>query len=81
MLEVSHPSVVVSALKPGRDGSLVLRLYEATGAAANGARVKVSAGLTSVSEVNLMEDDLKSVPVQGTVSSLTPVDMRSRRSS
>jgi len=27
--------------------------------------VKLSAGLTSVSEVNLMEDDLKSVPVQG----------------
>jgi alpha-mannosidase len=65
MLEVSHPSLVVSALKPGRDGSLVLRLYEATGAVTNSARVKVSPGLTSVSEVNLMEDDLKSVPVQG----------------
>jgi alpha-mannosidase len=65
LLEVSNPNFVVSALKPGREGSLILRLYEATGATANSVRVKSSTGLTSVSEVNLMEDELRSVPVQG----------------
>jgi len=65
LLEVSNPNLVVSALKPGRDGSLILRLYEATGAAASNVRIKLSPGLTSVAEVNLMEDELKFVPVQG----------------
>lgn len=65
LLEVSNPHLVVSALKPGRDGSLILRLYEATGNAASGVRVKLSVGLTSVSEVNLMEDELKPVPAEG----------------
>jgi alpha-mannosidase len=65
LLEVSAPNLVVSALKPGRAGNLILRLYEATGAATSGVRVKLSAGLTSASEVNLMEDELKSLPVQG----------------
>jgi alpha-mannosidase len=65
LLDVSNPNLVISALKPGRDGGLILRLYEATGAAAGSVRVKFSTGLTSVSEVNLMEDERKSVSVQG----------------
>jgi alpha-mannosidase len=64
LLEVSNPNLVVSALKPGRDGNLILRLYEATGSATSGARVKLAPGLTSVSEVNLMEDDLKPIPIR-----------------
>jgi alpha-mannosidase len=65
LLDVSNPNLVISALKPGRDGGLILRLYEATGAAASNVRIKLSPGLTSVAEVNLMEDELRSVPVQG----------------
>jgi alpha-mannosidase len=65
LLDVSNPNLVISALKPDRDGGLVLRLYEATGGAASNVRVKISTGLTSVSEVNLMEVELKSLPVQG----------------
>ena len=64
LLEVSHPSLVVSALKPGRDGSLILRLYEATGSPASGVRVKLNTGLTSVSEVNLMEDETRALSAQ-----------------
>jgi alpha-mannosidase len=65
LLDVSNPNLVISALKPGRDGGLILRLYEATGVGASNVRIKLSPGLTSVSEVNLMEDELRSVPVQG----------------
>ena len=65
LLDVSNPNLVISTLKPGRDGGLILRLYEATGAAASNVRIKLSPGLTSVSEINLMEDELRSIPVQG----------------
>jgi Alpha-mannosidase len=64
LLDVSSPNLLISALKPGRDGGLILRLYEATGAAASNVHIKLSPGLTSVSEVNLIEDELRSVPVQ-----------------
>jgi len=57
-LQVDNPNLVVSALKPGRDGSLILRMYEATGSVANGVRVKLQTGLASVSEVNLIEDEI-----------------------
>src|SRR5262249_47842116 len=40
LVEVSHPNIVVSALKPGRDGKIILRLYEASGRPA--ARVKLT---------------------------------------
>ena len=39
LLEVSSPNVVVSALKPGRDGTAVLRVYEAAGQAAPGVKI------------------------------------------
>jgi alpha-mannosidase len=64
LLDVSNSNLLISALKPGRDGGLILRLYEATGAAASNVHIKLSPGLTSVSEVNLIEDELRSVPVQ-----------------
>ena len=56
LLEVSHPNVVVSALKPGRDGSAILRLYEAEGRAAAAVKIKLHARIKSAYEANLMED-------------------------
>jgi alpha-mannosidase len=56
MLEVSDPNVVVSALKPSRDGKSVLRVYEASGRPARGVRVKLATGVQSVFEANLIED-------------------------
>jgi alpha-mannosidase len=55
-VEVSHPQVVISALKPGRDGTTVLRIYEATGKPVAGAKVKLRARILSAWETNLMED-------------------------
>ena len=43
LLEVSSPDVVVSSLKPSRDGDVALRVYEASGRAADGRDVKLRA--------------------------------------
>jgi alpha-mannosidase len=56
MLEVSANQVVTSALKPGRDGTAVLRMYEAGGKPAEGVHVKFHGAITDVHEANLIED-------------------------
>ena len=65
LLEVSNPAVVISALKPGADGGTILRVYEATGKEARDVRIEVHQPLVSASEVNLMEDVQRPLPVQG----------------
>lgn len=65
LLEVSSPNVVVSALKPGRDGSAVLRLYEATGKSTPGATVKLRAKVVSAHDANLLEDAGTAIKVEG----------------
>ncbi|MEO8661898.1 MAG: glycoside hydrolase family 38 C-terminal domain-containing protein [Bryobacteraceae bacterium] len=64
LLEVSNPQVVVTALKPSRDGSAVLRVYEASGRAAKGVQVKTTVGLGGVTEANFIEDNGQAVSVQ-----------------
>ena len=54
-LEVTPQNVVVSALKPGQDGTAVLRVYEAAGQPAR-AKIRLSAQVLAAEEVNLMED-------------------------
>jgi len=56
LLDVSNPSLVVSSLKPTRDGDVALRVYEATGRPAAGVTVKLRAKLLSAREANLLED-------------------------
>ncbi len=63
LLEVSQPDVVVSALKPGRDGSAVLRVYEAAGRPSTGIKIKLNAEIASAREVNLIEDDSAALEV------------------
>ena len=41
LLEVSAPNVVTSALKPGRDGSVILRVYESGNQPTQGVRIKM----------------------------------------
>jgi alpha-mannosidase len=55
MLEVSKPNVVLSSLKPGRDGSLVFRVYEAAGTATPGVSVKFASAVKSAEQVNALE--------------------------
>ena len=56
MLEVSSPDVVVSSLKPTRDGEVALRVYEAAGRPAPSVTIKLRANVRSAREANLLED-------------------------
>jgi alpha-mannosidase len=56
LFEVLPANVVLSALKPAKDGSTVLRVYEASGKATTGATVVLKAKVLSANESNLMED-------------------------
>jgi alpha-mannosidase len=55
-LEVSPPNVVLSALKPAKDGATVLRVYEAGGRATPAASIHFHAKVLSANKANLMED-------------------------
>ncbi len=56
LLEVSHPNVVLSALKPGPGGAAILRIYEAAGTPSPQVKIGLRAKLLAAEEVNLMED-------------------------
>jgi alpha-mannosidase len=64
-LRVSHPNVVVSALKPGEGGGAILRVYEAAGVASAGVTIELPGGASRPSLVNLMEDPLEPVVLTG----------------
>jgi alpha-mannosidase len=80
LLEVSHPNVVVSALQPGRDGSALLRVYEAAGQPAPGVKVKLQAKVASARAVNLMDDPGVEIQVDDGVSlDLHPFEIKTIR--
>jgi alpha-mannosidase len=54
-LEVSAPNVVISALKPGPDGSTILRVYEAEGQATPEVTVLFHAKVRTAEETDLLE--------------------------
>ena len=56
LLNVSHPNCVISALKPGKEGTTILRVYEASGSPASGVRIQFQPEIASANEANLMED-------------------------
>ena len=64
LLEVSNPNVVVSTLKPGRDGSAVLRVYEASGQSTPGVKITIHAQVDSAIEANLIEQPGDKLNVQ-----------------
>ena len=53
---MSHANVVMSSLKPGDGGSIILRVYEAAGEASPGVEIKLHAKVVRGEAVNLMED-------------------------
>ncbi len=64
LLRLSHANVVVSTVKPGQGGAVVVRAYEAAGQATPDVRIKVHAAVTSAEEVNLMEDPVRKLDIQ-----------------
>jgi alpha-mannosidase len=67
LLEVSHPNVVLSTLKPGPGGAAILRIYEAAGTPSPQVKIGLKARLLSAEEVNLMEDPGQKLPVANDV--------------
>jgi len=56
LLQISRPNCVISALKPGKDGTTILRVYEATGRPAPCVKIEFETKVALVREANLMED-------------------------
>jgi alpha-mannosidase len=69
-LSISHPNILVSALKQGESGGWILRLYEAAGTVTPGVTILFSAQVRSVELVNLVEDLLKPLDLEGNQVSL-----------
>lgn len=65
LLEISHENLLISAVKTGRDGQIVLRAYEAAGLAVEDAAITFAATVQDAEELNLMEDPLQSLVVTG----------------
>ena len=53
---MSKSNVVITAMKPGGDGSTILRLYEASGQATPGVTIRSKARIKSANEASLIED-------------------------
>ena len=70
LLEVSSPNVVVSALKPGREGTAVLRVYEAAGRPAPGVKIAFKARVAEARSANLLEDPEGELKVEDNAVSL-----------
>jgi alpha-mannosidase len=56
LLEVSNEDAVTSALKPGKDGTVIVRIYEAAGKPSHAVRATWHAAISQVHEANLIED-------------------------
>ncbi len=65
LLDVTGDSVVTAALKPGRDGAVVLRVYEAGGTVSAGVRVSFHVPVSDAHECNLIEDTGAAVAASG----------------
>jgi alpha-mannosidase len=81
LLEISDPNVVVSALKPGPAGEIVLRVYEATGNTRSAVRITAKGKLSGAREANLLEDAGAELPADGNAVSidLHPFQIRTLR--
>ncbi|HET6162362.1 MAG TPA: glycoside hydrolase family 38 C-terminal domain-containing protein [Planctomycetota bacterium] len=55
-LDVSSPDVVVTAFKPGKDGTTILRLYESSGLPAPHVTLRFAAKITDAARADLLED-------------------------
>jgi alpha-mannosidase len=64
MVEISHPSVVLTAFKPGPARSTILRVYEASGMGAHGVRIRLNAAIAGAYIANLLEDTRRRLAVQ-----------------
>ncbi len=78
LLEISHPNVVLSTLKPADDGASVLRVFETTGVATPAVKIMLHGLISKAAEVNLMEDPIRDLGVadNGIVFDLKPFEIK-----
>jgi alpha-mannosidase len=78
ILDVSQDGVVTSALKPGNDGTAVLRVYEAAGKPAQGVRVMFHTPIIQARNANLIEDASTELQIDhdGIVFDLRPFEIK-----
>ena len=65
LVDISAPNVVVSTIKIGRDGSTIVRVYEAEGRPATGVRMRMNMSVDNAAETNLLEDEQGELAVAG----------------
>jgi alpha-mannosidase len=78
LLSLSADNVVVSALKPGKGRTVILRVYEAAGRATPAVRASFRTGIDRVRETNLIEDPGEEIPhsTDGFIFDLRPFQIR-----
>ena len=67
LLQVSADNVVVSAVKTAKDGSTIVRVYEADGRATTAVELSVNGDLRGAQETNLIEDVERDLPPDGQI--------------
>ncbi|MHB0998741.1 MAG: alpha-mannosidase [Armatimonadota bacterium] len=78
LIDISQENVVVSALKTGKDGKLVLRVYEAAGKTADNVVITCRGTIDTAEELNLMEDPIRRLDTDGSklTISLQPFEIK-----
>jgi alpha-mannosidase len=62
LVEISHPNVVLSAVKPGEEeGTSIFRVYEATGQSADNVTITFRTEVSAACETNLIEDPVQKI--------------------
>jgi alpha-mannosidase len=62
-LDALHPSLAVTSLRPAPDGSVILRLYDASGQGAEDVELRLASTISSAAEVDLMDENERPVPI------------------
>jgi len=80
-LSVEPGNIVVSAVKPARDGDVLLRVYEAAGKPAQNGIVSFTPQLASARESDIVEDEGTQVRISGNAIAcpLRPFEIKSFR--
>jgi len=63
-LVISHPGIILSALKPGEDGGIVLRVYESSGRETRDVWISFNERVICADIINLMEDTIQPLELQ-----------------
>jgi alpha-mannosidase len=61
----TNPDIVISSVKPGAGGGVVIRMFEASGKAQQAATVSFRRNIDHADETNLLEDPVRHVPFSG----------------